>query len=50
MAILEAVEILLKQGFKPRQTVLLAFGHDEEIGGQAGAARIAALLKCAESA
>ena len=45
MAILEAVEILLKQGFKPRQTVLLAFGHDEEIGGQAGAARIAAFLK-----
>ena len=45
MAILEAVEILLEQGFKPRQTVLLAFGHDEEIGGQKGAATIAALLK-----
>ena len=46
MAILEAVEILLKQGFKPRGTVLLAaFGHDEEIGGQSGAARIASLLR-----
>jgi hypothetical protein len=37
--------ILLKQGFRPRRTVLLAFGHDEEIGGQAGAAKIAELLK-----
>jgi carboxypeptidase PM20D1 len=45
MAILEAVEILLKQEFRPRQMILLAFGHDEEIGGQEGAARIAALLK-----
>jgi carboxypeptidase PM20D1 len=45
MAILEAVEILVTQAFRPRQTILLAFGHDEEIGGQAGAGRIAALLK-----
>jgi carboxypeptidase PM20D1 len=45
LAILEAAETLLKQGFGPRQTILLAFGHDEEISGQAGAARIAALLK-----
>ena len=39
-AIMEAVEILAGQGFKPRQTVLLAFGHDEEIGGR-GAKAIA---------
>ena len=45
MAILEAVEILLTRGFQPGPTVLLAFGHDEEIGGQGGAAQIAALLK-----
>jgi len=45
LAILEAVEGLLRQGFQPKQTVLLAFGHDEEIGGAAGAARIASLLK-----
>jgi carboxypeptidase PM20D1 len=45
MAILEAVEILVKREFQPRQTILLAFGHDEEIGGQAGAGQIAALLK-----
>ena len=45
IAVLEAVELLLKRGFQPRQTVFLAFGHDEEIGGQAGAGRIAELLK-----
>jgi carboxypeptidase PM20D1 len=45
MAVLEAVELRLKQGFQPRQTVFLAFGHDEEIGGHAGAGRIAAALK-----
>jgi carboxypeptidase PM20D1 len=45
LAILEAVATLLRQGFQPKQTILLAFGHDEEIGGAAGAARIASLLK-----
>jgi carboxypeptidase PM20D1 len=44
MAILEAVELLVAQGFEPRQTVLLAFGHDEENGGADGARAIAALL------
>ena len=42
---LEAVELLLAEGFQPRRTVYLAFGHDEEVGGIAGAARVAALLK-----
>ena len=45
MAVLEAVEMLLKKGFEPRRTVYLAFGHDEEIGGKAGAARIAAVFE-----
>ena len=45
MAILEAVEILVEKGFRPRQTILLAFGHDEEIGGTAGAGRDRQLLK-----
>ena len=44
MAILEAVERLLERGFRPRQTVYLAFGHDEEIGGS-GAMAIAELLR-----
>lgn len=43
--ILEAVEMLLSVGFRPRRTVYLAFGHDEEVGGREGNARIAALLK-----
>ena len=33
IAILDAVEHLLADGFKPERTVYLAFGHDEEIGG-----------------
>ena len=44
VGILEAVEYLLKQDFQPERTVYLGFGHDEEIGGQAGAAAIAGLL------
>jgi carboxypeptidase PM20D1 len=42
LAILEAVEMLVAEGFQPERTVLLAFGHDEEIGGVEGAARVAA--------
>ena len=41
---LEAVETLLSEGFRPRRTVLLAFGHDEEVGGTRGARAIADLL------
>ena len=44
LAILEAVEALLAHGFVPVRTVRLAFGHDEEISGQLGARRLAALL------
>lgn len=42
---LEATESLLREGVKPRRTVLLAFGHDEELGGPDGAVKIAALLE-----
>lgn len=45
MAIMEAAEALLAAGFKPARTIYFAFGHDEESGGQNGAAAIAALLK-----
>ena len=41
---LEAVEMLLGEGFRPKRTVYLAFGHDEEVGGTKGAREIAALL------
>ena len=44
LALLEAVEHLLREGFQPQRTVYLAFGHDEELGGNNGAARIAATL------
>jgi carboxypeptidase PM20D1 len=44
MGILEAVEALLGEGFWPRRTVLLVFGHDEEVGGVQGAARAAERL------
>lgn len=43
--ILEAVETLIGEGFQPRRTVYLAFGHDEEVGGKAGAVEIVKLLK-----
>src|SRR5262249_27635689 len=45
LAILESVETLLQQRFQPRPTIYLAFGHDEEVGGERGAAQIAALLQ-----
>lgn len=45
IGILEAIEYLIGQGFTPTRTVYLAFGHDEEIGGTQGAAKIAELLE-----
>ena len=44
MAILEAVESLAAAGFAPQRTVYLAFGHDEENGGEEGAQVIAGLF------
>ena len=43
IAILEATERLAAEGFTPRRTIYLAFGHDEETGGS-GAMAVAALL------
>ncbi|MES2949792.1 MAG: M20 family peptidase [Pseudomonadota bacterium] len=48
MAMLEAVEWMVSKGVQPRQTIYLAFGHDEEAGtrsGEDGARAIAALLR-----
>jgi carboxypeptidase PM20D1 len=44
IGLLEAAEQLLAEGFQPARTVYLLFGHDEEVGGEAGAAVAAALL------
>lgn len=41
---MEAIEALIASGFKPRQTIYLALGHDEEIGGGQGNQAIVALL------
>ncbi|MDF0717332.1 M20 family peptidase [Muricauda sp. 334s03] len=45
MALMESVEMLLQESFAPKQTIYLAFGHDEELGGEHGAKAIAAHLK-----
>ncbi|ELT99544.1 hypothetical protein CAPTEDRAFT_222768 [Capitella teleta] len=43
--ILESVEYLLKNGFQPKRSFYLAFGHDEETGGLEGAAGLAERLR-----
>ncbi|MCX7027630.1 MAG: M20/M25/M40 family metallo-hydrolase [Spirochaetes bacterium] len=43
-SILEAAETLILEGFKPKRTIYLAFGGDEEVGGLRGAGAIGALL------
>ena len=45
VAILQAVEHLIGNGFKPSRSIYLAFGHDEETSGTHGAPRIAAWMK-----
>ncbi|MDN4503895.1 M20 family peptidase [Alteromonadaceae bacterium BrNp21-10] len=45
MALLESLELLLAEGLAPKRGIYFAFGHDEEIGGTAGAQKIAALLQ-----
>jgi len=45
IALMESVEKLLSESFTPSRTIYLAFGHDEEVGGPKGAAKIAAHLK-----
>lgn len=43
-SILEAAELMAKQGFQPKRTIYFAFGHDEEVSGLRGAGKIAELL------
>lgn len=45
IALLVAVETLLADGYQPERTVILCFGHDEEIGGEQGAKFMAEELK-----
>lgn len=42
---LEAMEYLLSTGFNPERTIILAFGHDEELGGIHGASAMAEHLE-----
>lgn len=41
IGIMEAAELLIKEGHTPARSVFFAFGHDEEIGGNNGALEIA---------
>jgi carboxypeptidase PM20D1 len=45
VALMETVENLLRANYQPERTIMLAFGHDEEIGGLQGAHEIAETLK-----
>ena len=45
MSMMEAVEMLAGAEFKPRQTIYLIFGQDEEIGGARGAMQVARQFK-----
>ena len=44
MLTLEAMEYLLAGGFRPRRSIYIALGHDEEIGGLEGAREMARRL------
>lgn len=45
LSIFEAVEFLLDQDYQPERTVYISANHDEEIGGEQGAARVAEVLE-----
>ncbi|KAM0722682.1 hypothetical protein Q7P37_002123 [Cladosporium fusiforme] len=44
IAILETVELLLDAGYKPKRSIVLSFGFDEEISGRQGAGHLAPFL------
>jgi carboxypeptidase PM20D1 len=44
VSILEAAEYLARSGRRPTRTIMFAFGHDEELGGDNGAVLIARAL------
>lgn len=45
ISIMEAVNNLIRDGFAPRRTVYLLFGHDEECSGTHGAVALADILE-----
>ncbi|KAI0367043.1 Zn-dependent exopeptidase [Pilatotrama ljubarskyi] len=45
VASLQAIDVLLEQGFKPRRTFVWAFGFDEESSGTQGAGHLAQYLE-----
>jgi len=40
VSMLEAATLLLEQGYQPQRSVYFSFGHDEEVGGMAGAGSV----------
>ena len=44
IAAMETVELLLDAGYKPKRTIVLSFGFDEEISGREGAGHLAPFL------
>jgi len=45
IALMEAMELLLSEGVRPQRSIYLSFGHDEEVGGKDGAAKVAEYFK-----
>jgi len=45
IGILESASYLLNEGYRPKRSIYLSLGHDEETGGENGAALVAATLK-----
>lgn len=45
IAVMEALETLLEEGYKPQRGVIVAFGFDEEASGRVGAAAIGKFLE-----
>lgn len=45
MGLLEAAQQLLEEGYRPQRSVVFAFGHDEEIGGDDGARKLAERMR-----
>ena len=44
LALMESMEMLLKQNIQAKRSIYFAFGHDEEVGGKDGAKQIANFL------